>query len=234
MNRLESFTENTADLEMYVAEAYRELNIPLSIQSEISLLLRPLKEKSEIHRQHLNHSLRVGLLNLNIAKFLHLPVNPLLYDGLLHDVGKKDLSEGLLDKHAWTDEDNQAKKIHVMSGYLSISDKFPFTADTIVCHHKFQQDPYPDDLPAPLRNWSNRSKKLLAMNRLILPLADQYDALHRQKFDGSGNPYFLSDQEIENILLAQFSYKRELIGGLYDAGIFINSDKIKVTNVDTG
>src|SRR3989338_7195658 len=107
----------------------------------------------EFHRQH---SIRVGLLSLKIARIYNLDNEELLKAGVLHDVGKCIISRKLLSKadyrlngvSQYNADDAARMKTHVIYGHEILSRELPITADIIVRHHRYKSfDPYPLVLP---------------------------------------------------------------------------------------
>ena len=214
-------------LEMQVFRAFDELEIKPQIRTKIFTLLQPLKEKSAIHHEHYEHSLRVGLLAKKIAGFLHLDKKPLFFAGLLHDLGKREIRSDLLGKtEAWTPEDAKEIQPHVMHGYNSLKEKniFEFVAQIILWHHKFQENGYPQDLPEPSHNYSKETRNLIREYGRILALADVYDASHRDN-SRLGVKGKLTDTQIEEQMLGSNLDEKGLIEDLYKAEIFINANK---------
>ena len=74
-----------ADLEDKLQKAYVANGINSQRQQDLNAVLNLIlcKDKETYY-----HSLRVGLLASQIGDFLHLDSKALLYNGLLHDVGK--------------------------------------------------------------------------------------------------------------------------------------------------
>jgi HD-GYP domain-containing protein (c-di-GMP phosphodiesterase class II) len=211
------------ELEIQVYHVFDELEIGPQIRTKIFTLLQPLKEKSAIHHEHYEHSLRVGLLAKKIAGFLHLEEKPLFFAGLLHDLGKQKIRSDLLGKtQAWTEEDTKEIEPHVTIGYDLLKGKFDFSADIAVGHHTSQKNGYPQDLPTSLHDYSEETRKIIPEYRRLLALADIYDALHRE--DGKlGVKRKLTDTQIEEQMLKSNHDKKGLIEDLYGAGIFINT-----------
>ena len=108
---------------------------------------------------------------------------------------------------------------HVLDGYKMLRDRFDFTAEIILWHHRFQQDGYPAALPPLLHDYCKETGSKIPLYGRILSIADCFDALHRanDKF-GGGKP--LSEREIKRRMRAQNPDLRPLIDKLYAAGVF--------------
>lgn len=219
------------DLDVQLNEAFSELNISSGQRIKALVLLKPLKEKSPSHREHYEHSVRVGFLAKKIGQFMNLDAKALFFAGLFHDLGKQEVDTELLGKtDPWTEEDKRRMQAHVLAGFNILKDKFDFSAEIIVRHHMFQPNRYPQVLPPFLHDYSEGTKTIIGEYARVLALADVYDALHREnsKF---GEKRRLTDQEIEEYMIEHNPDKRKLIEDLYRADIFINSEKNRETEV---
>lgn len=218
------------DLNIQLHEAFFELGISEEQKTTALTLLQPLKEKDPTHREHYEHSVRVGLLAKRIGSFMHLDERALFFAGLFHDLGKQEIDEDLLGKtDPWTDEDREKIQEHVTAGYNLLKGKFDFSAEIILLHHRFQPNGYPQDLPPFLHDYSEGTKTLIKEYARVLALADVYDALRREN-SRFGEKRRLADQEIEEYMLEHNPDRRELIEELYRAEIFRNADKTRETD----
>ncbi|OGZ66803.1 MAG: hypothetical protein A3C58_00920 [Candidatus Staskawiczbacteria bacterium RIFCSPHIGHO2_02_FULL_34_10] len=139
--------------------------------------LQPLKAKD---LPTYEHSLRVDLLASQIAKFVHLDPKALLYAGLLHDVGKAQTRLATLQKtDGWTEADTEEIMNHVMDGYRLIRDKFDFSTEIILWHHRFQPRGYPKEMSTLLHKYCEGTKVMIPWYGRMLCLADTFDAFHR-------------------------------------------------------
>lgn len=207
------------DLDLRLEETFLELGIDLGLKDSILLLLQPLKEGDEVHREHYEHSIRVGILAKQIAESMGLDGRALFLAGIFHDLGKQEIRTELLGKtEPWTDDDLQEIQGHVMAGYRLLKGKFDFSAEVMVRHHTFQPNSYPKELPSSLHEYSEETRELILEYGGILAIADVYDALHR-KNSKFGERQSLTQPEIRGYMLTHFSDRKELIEGLYDSGI---------------
>jgi HD-GYP domain-containing protein (c-di-GMP phosphodiesterase class II) len=219
VDSLESRENGNSSLESRVDRRFASLDVKFNHSDLIKSFLEPLKLKD---LNTYSHCLRVGLLSADIAAFMHLNERPLLYAGLLHDLGKLDVSDELLKKtEEWTEEDAQAMESHVLNGYDAIKDDFAFTADIIVRHHQFQDNKYPEELPSHNNPYSLQSQELIMEYARILALADHYDALHREN-SRFGKKRFLSGAEIKQEMLRSNPDRGSVIEDLYKVGIFVD------------
>jgi putative nucleotidyltransferase with HDIG domain len=207
-----------ATTETQLSQTFEELKINPSDKTAIETFLDPLKQKNI---KTYEHSVRVGLLAKKIGKFLQLDEKTLFFAGLLHDLGKSKIPTETLEKtEGWTDEDMKITRQHVIYGYDAIKGRFDFTAEIILLHHKFQENGYPESLPAHLHDYSPETQTLILEDAKVLALADTYDALHREN-DKFGKTRRLSDTEIKNKMLEIKFYNRKLIENLYKSGVFV-------------
>lgn len=217
MNRFVNYLDSGVPLEERLRWAFDELHLANDQREDFVAFLHPLKRKDCATYEH---SIRVGLLCRRIARFMHLDEKALFYAGVLHDVGKSQTRLNTLQKiEGWTPADTKEIKRHVFDGYRLIYGHFDFSAEIILWHHRFQAGNYPEHLPAPLHNYSNGTKTLIAMYGRILALADCFDALHRvnEKF---GDKQPLAGEQIKEKMLALNRDQYILIEELYNAGIF--------------
>lgn len=208
---------NQVAIEVQLPQTFEKLKINPSDRATIETFLDSLKQKDT---ETYGHSIRVGLSAREIGKFMHLDEKALFFSGLLHDFGKTEAPAEILRKtEGWTTADSRIIQQHVLDGYKKIKGTFDFTAEIILLHHKFQENEYPEDLPSYLHNYSTETQTLITEHARVLALADTYDALHR-KNDKFGEKKELSDVEIKDKMLKLKFCKKELIEGLYEAGVF--------------
>ncbi len=185
----------------------------------IRSLMAPLKDKNEVTHAHYLHSLRVAIVARSIAKYTHCEERPLLFAGALHDIGKALVPKAVLGKTTpFTEADYVIMRKHVMDSYRMLRDKFDFTAEIILWHHKFQTNGYPKVMPKPMHEYSEGAKLLIVEYGRILALADVYDALHRanSKFKEGGG---LSGEEVRAKMFEYNPDKKKLVEALYKAGV---------------
>ncbi len=206
-------------LEISFWKACDFVGISKTNQNHLEGILAPLKDKSPITHFHYEHSLRVGLLALDIGNFIHHEAKPLLFAGALHDLGKCQTCLDVLGKvDTWSEADQEEMKHHVIDGYRLLRGRFDLTAEVMLWHHKFQDEGYPKVLPPFLHDYRETTKLLIREYGRIVAIADVYDALHRVN-EKSGGSEPLTSAEIK---IKMFEYNRDrkkLITALYDAGI---------------
>lgn len=204
-------------LEQRVESAFDELGVKTEDRGDIFAFLEPLRIK---HFPTFEHSLRAGLVIRSMAKAMRLSEKAALYPGLLHDVGKAQVELSTLSKTSgWTNKDTQRMHPHVMLGYRLIRDRFDFSAEVILWHHRFQSGGYPGGHVPFLHDYSLGTKVMIPFYGRLLALADSYDALHRVN-DHSGEVKGLTGEEIKQQMLRNNQDQKQLIEALYEAKVF--------------
>lgn len=171
-----------------------------------------MKEK---HLPTYEHMLRVGRLCWPVAKFTGNDAPGLRLAGLCHDIGKLNMKVELLNKPCkeWTQEDGIAVQQHVTASYDTLMLISPFTAHIAVRHHWFQQNPYPQQLPALPISCSVFEEEIEILAKL-LAIVDCYDAKWRGGLNG---------KQIKEEMPRDRPYYFGLQTQLYTAGIFTES-----------
>ena len=217
MNSFLNYLDQNIPLELRLKEAFDTVRIPADRRREITSFLEVLKIKDA---QSYNHSVRVGLLTLKIAEFMHLSRRALLYAGLLHDIGKTQTRPELLRKTGeWTKSDAEELNSHVMDGYRIIRGHFDFSAEIILWHHRFQPRMYPEKLPKFLHSYSQGTRIMIPLFGRMLSLADVFDALHRLN-SKSDKIQQITGELIKEKMLTFNKDQETLINELYETGIF--------------
>lgn len=209
-------TSVALDTETEFEETMDELRIEENIKSSARSFLAILKQKSEFTYAH---SLRVGLLARKIARFMHLDEKALFFAGIFHDIGKSLVPLSTLHRTAgWTPEDAKIMEAHVTDSYRLLRDKFDFSAEIILWHHRFQKNAYPVELPASLHGYSEGTRVLIQEYGRVLAIADVYDAFHRKnnKFEEGES---ISSEQIREKMFEFNPDRKELIEELYNVGI---------------
>jgi putative nucleotidyltransferase with HDIG domain len=179
---------------------------------DLRAMLEPLRIKN---KDHYEHSLRVAILAQEIAKEMGLDQRAMLYAGLCHDIGKALVSSKVLSKDKdWTAEDSEAIKTHVGDGFRLLRDRFDFTAEIMVWHHRFQKNCYPIPEPELLHQHARGTQVMISFYGRLLALADVFDALHRV------NPMALTGSSIREAIEKSSPDLKPLIDRLYERNIF--------------
>jgi len=205
-------------MEAILNEALITEGITPGHQDDIRAYLLILKNRSE---ETYEHSIRVGILASKIAIYAAKPgisAKMMLWAGLLHDIGKTLLPDGLLTKKsAFTQEDYAAMEPHVKYGWDMLNDVHDYTAHIIVRHHQFGPKPYPAVLPPLPEHLNGRAEQIHTAARL-LALADYYDALmHRDNERNGSKP--LTAKERREIYLRDNTDEKDLVELLESVGV---------------
>src|SRR3989338_8412594 len=213
MNKFVNYRDQGVPIEERLRWAFDEIQLPNDQRESVVAFLHPLKIKD---RTTYEHSIRVGLLARRIARFMHLDEKALLYAGLLHDISKAQTRLETLQKtESWTAADTEEIMRHVIDGYRLVRNHFDFSAEVILWHHRFQAGGYPKELPAPLHEYSEGTKTMIAFYGRILALADCFDALHRVN-DKFGS---LTGEQIKEKMVTLNRDQRVLVEELYNASV---------------
>lgn len=220
MNQFVNYRKDPMPLNMVTAQTMGELRVKYEDRVATEAFLAPLKHKSPVHYFHYLHSLRVALLGVDVAKFMHLDPKVLFYAGLLHDIGKALVPVDTLGKtQGWSAHDTEAMKPHVIRGYEMIRNRFDYTAEVVLWHHRFQLNGYPAKVPPPLHNYCLGNRVVIPYYGRILSLCDQFDAFHRVN-DKQGVVKVPTGEEIHALMLRANPDQKVLLLELYAAGVF--------------
>ncbi len=220
MSTFVNYIQDPTSLWRRVEDHFKRLHVESENRKVIVSFLLPLREKGPVYRFHYDHTLRVALLCVEVAKFMHLDQKAMLYAGLLHDIGKALVPIETLGKTSgWTDQDTRNIHPHVMDGYRMLRGKFDFTAEVILHHHRFQANGYPARVPHELHPHCLGSQTMIQMYGRILALCDQFDAFHRIN-DHGGKVTVPTGESIRDSMFKTNSDQRVLLGELYRAEVF--------------
>jgi len=170
------------------------------------------------HYESYTHSLRVGMLatDLGLDYFTDQGVlRELCYGGILHDIGKVQISLGILvkpkdlDKEEWSIMQQHPRLgFEMLSGFCSEN-----VRQIIVAHHEYQIDPYPRNGEERRRREKledsrrTRNDEVLEAAIQLVAVADAYDALATPRSYKAA----LSLEEIEEGLRAKFTGDHKFI-----------------------
>jgi len=185
-------------LEQHMYDAFNKYDLAEPCRQKIIHLLNAVKN---VDVPTYEHSIRVGLLSPSIGEFSEMDSKPLLYGGLLHDVGKSEVDPAILRKgDTFTEEDMRIVRTHVLKGYFILKDTFPFTAELEVRHHSYQKDSYPI-IPEPKIEFSRKSHLQICLYSRIIALADFYDALLTRQNKKFSEGVALNSSKLIDILI---------------------------------
>jgi len=218
-----------SSLESKLEETFRNLKITYPQQESIKSFLTVLKKHDPATYEH---CLRVGLLGAEVGQMLGMDPKAFLYPGLLHDVGKAIIDPDILRKTVgYTERDHEQMMNHPLYTYRLLQGVHDFSAEVALRHHAYQKRPYPTELPKSKIPFSEETWKLIDKVARIVSLLDVYDAFTTRKNERSG--VGLSEEETKKAMEMFVPDQKELIGRLYERGIFGSSsslDKIPYAN----
>jgi len=215
-----NYIQDQTPLWSRIEDHFKRLRVERERKKVIVSFLRPLRDKGPVYKYHYDHTLRVALLCVEVARFMHLDQKAMLYAGLLHDIGKVMVPADTLGKmRGWTEEDSRNIHPHVVDGYRMLHDKFDFTAEIILLHHKFQANGYPVELPPRNHPYCLGTQGMILMFGRILALCDQFDAFHRIN-DHGGTVTVPTGESIRESMFKVNPDQRVLLEELYQAGVF--------------
>ncbi len=187
--------------------------------------LRILKIKDQATYEH---SIRVGLLGVKIARHMHLDPKALLFAGTLHDIGKILIMPETLKKTAgFNEQDMELMRKHPEYTYNLLRGIHEFSAEVALRHHRFQENGYPKRLPKSKIPFSANTQIMIDFFARILSLADFYDAITSRVNDKFGARRKLTNNEVKSIMLMKNTDQRYLIEDLYVNGIFGEQEETK-------
>jgi len=166
------------------------------------------------------HSMRVTLLCEKIAKEAKMDRKALLFDGLLHDIGKVLIPQYILQKTEGFDEnDMEIMRDHSLNTLKIIGRVFEFTGLTAVRHHIHQENGYPKVLPIIDKKYSERTQTTIDYNSRILAIADFFDAAVSRNNDKFKRNKVLDINEVYQELIKKDPEQKELVSHLYNSGV---------------
>jgi HD-GYP domain-containing protein (c-di-GMP phosphodiesterase class II) len=180
------------------------------------VILEDFRELKQHHHDTYLHSLRVGLLSIDLGyeeKLDENKINILGYAAHLHDVGKTTIDLSILDKKDKLNENERSEiKEHVRRGIMMLNNfEMKDVKMIMMQHHEYQAGPYP-------RLYSDRRKENRhnerRLNNLdtdylgeIIAISDMADALIFPRVYKEPLPI----KEVEKILRSEFRGNPALI-----------------------
>jgi putative nucleotidyltransferase with HDIG domain len=163
------------------------------------------------HPETFEHSKRVAALTIDLAhenSLSHDDIKTLGMAGLLHDIGKIDVPNSILNKEdkLINDEREEIKK-HSRYGFERIvEDRFSKVKAVMVGHHEFDKTPYPRKKNL-IVSFLDRRKNNYRYLTEVLAAADMFDALNSPR--SYKEPF--SKEKIEEIMREQFTGDDKLV-----------------------
>jgi diguanylate cyclase (GGDEF)-like protein/PAS domain S-box-containing protein len=165
-------TVASAENHMYTHKTYERASMR---SKTIDLIMNALFEKSD---RELQHSNRVSSICEAIATNMNFKkddVNQIRIAGLVHDIGKIGIKEGILNKAGSLDQDEWAEmKRHPEAGWriLSTTIEFSEVSEFVLRHHeKWDGSGYPNRLKG----------EEIPIEARIIAVADAYDAMTSER-----------------------------------------------------
>ncbi|MGG1687098.1 HD domain-containing phosphohydrolase [Pseudalkalibacillus sp. NRS-1564] len=143
------------------------------ISQKVSKLLEVVSKVEEKDRYTFKHSIRVQNSSIKIGKKLHLlkgELDTLIVASVLHDVGKINVPEEILNKAGGlTDEEYDIIKKHPADGAEMVKDTYYSDISTIIHQHheRLNGSGYPDGL----------KDEEITIGAKIIGVSDSYDAM---------------------------------------------------------
>ncbi len=210
-------TNDMVNLEGQLEKAYEQLDISPKNQGSVNAYLNLLNIKDQ---DTYEHSIRVGLLGIRVAKHASLDEKAMFYAGTLHDVGKILVRTELLKKPGkFSKKEMKEMEKHAEYGYKLLSGIHDFSAEIALRHHEYQQEKYPKKLKKSEVKFSEKTKSETELYANMLSVIDFYDAIKNrtnQKFKKKD----LSQEEVKRIILKNKPDYRRMIEDLYSNNIF--------------
>lgn len=180
-----------------------------------------LKRLEDYHKETYEHSLRVGFLSMFLGaenNFSEGEIELLGYAGLLHDLGKLDISKNILNKESELSEDERSEiEGHPRKGFLILKD-FEEIREIIVQSHEYQKGSYPRkcERRKAKRDGGDRRKvkKCFCVLAQVVSIADMFDALSNERAYKKA----LSNEEVKKILEETFTGEKTYIEQVVDIG----------------
>lgn len=160
----------------------------------------------EHHKETYDHSLRVGMLGIELGKengCTKFEIRTLGYAGLLHDLGKIAVDSDVLSKKGkLSEKERKDIKKHSRLGFLVLQEpEYAIIKKIIVGHHEYQEGSYPRrGHRVYLREYSSSDKRIDTLTQIIA-VADMYDALSNKRSYRGAFP----KDKVEKILRRQFT-----------------------------
>ena len=192
----------------------KELLGALLKEGAISKYLSLLREH---HLETYQHSIRVGLLCLDMGLELNLtPVELRLlgHSGVLHDIGKRRIPKRVLSKSApLNPTEKEVMRGHPRLSFLELDNtEYEIVRAVVVTHHEFKVNPYPrggaDRRKGRHKRAERRSRSdfVEALGQIVA-VADIFDALASRRAYKPPLP----KEEIGEVLREQFTGDEHLV-----------------------
>ncbi|MFC1615032.1 HD-GYP domain-containing protein [Patescibacteria group bacterium] len=175
-------------------------------------ITKHLDEIKKHHDESYEHSVRVGLLSIDLAnenKLSEEYVKLAGEAGLLHDLGKSGISIDILSKKTiLTEHERMNINTHPRIGFIKLDDeRYEEIRKVLIAHHEYKKGQYPrsgKDRRSEVRPGSVDRRipnKMIDVIAQIVGIADMFDALtsrrsYKEKFDENKVKKILEEQFI--------------------------------------
>lgn len=172
-----------------------------------------LDQLKEHHFETFAHSLRVGLLSIDLGLEFSCPDDDILdlgLGGLYHDIGKLTTPRGVLEKNgSLNPSERNLIRAHPKNGYLLLDEpRLETVRKIVISHHELKKEAYPrsgmDRRPS-TRGAERRSPNPELTE--IVAVADIYDAMKSMRSYKAA----MEKEDLAGALRAQFTGSTDLI-----------------------
>lgn len=141
-------------IEKKLIVVFRKKGVSKEVSTKVFKYLEKLKN---LHEPTYFHCIRTGLFCAEAERILGMNSRGLFFSGLLHDVGKSDISLDILRKKGELTAEQFAEITkHAELGHKILEKEFPFSAEVVLRHHSHQENNYPKQLPASKNSFSEK------------------------------------------------------------------------------
>lgn len=149
--------------------------LPIS-STNCQIIVSYMRNLEEHDFETYEHSIRVGGLLYRVGRNLAFDQKLMFLSGVLHDIGKIDIDNGILrKKKGFNEQDMKIVKEHPKSGYNLILPVYRPLAEIVLRHHMHQVHSYPSDFSS-LADFTADESARIELFSLYLGLADTYDS----------------------------------------------------------
>jgi putative nucleotidyltransferase with HDIG domain len=203
-------------IEKKVIALFRKKGISKEASNKVFTYLEKLKN---LHEPTYLHCIRTGLFCAEAERVLGMNSRGLFFSGLLHDIGKSDISIDILRKKGeLTPEQFAEMKKHAEFGHKILEREFPFAAEIVLRHHSHQENNYPAQLPHPKNSFSEKQMAEIEHYSKVLSMIDSFDSMYFQH-DGKKRKEQHDITKIRKALMKKYGGDR-LVSTLFARGVF--------------
>ncbi len=151
------------------------------------IVRKHLIELEKHHKETYEHSIRVGFISIYLGYKNSLnerEIRLLGYAGLLHDIGKKDISKKILSKKSKLNKKEELEiRKHPRNGFIKLKKSgWEEIAKIIIAHHEYEIKSYPRNIKNNIKKIDKRKSNYeIKILSEIIAVADMYDALSNKR-----------------------------------------------------